>query len=187
MIINETVIHVIIIKTNTYDTRHWHYYLPFDPRTAESSPPWTSSETSLRMTPVRTVPIIFWRQVPASTCPEWKTLDSSRMYSLVIMTFDLKDKQITLNRTFVYLIVGLANVSKLQKKQYLNKFGKWASQLDGLILNLLNFPQFNKFLDDLVTQVIYLHNMLCRFLEICSIQSNYLRQNRCLTLDQYEK
>ena len=40
---------------------------PLEPRIAVSSPPCTSRDTSLRMTPVRTDPTSFCRQVPGST------------------------------------------------------------------------------------------------------------------------
>jgi hypothetical protein len=53
------------------DTSHHRTCLqvpvPLEPRTAVSSPPWTSRETSLRMTPVLTEPTSFCKHVPGST------------------------------------------------------------------------------------------------------------------------
>ena len=82
---NLTTIKTLEKKGKLHKWNNSEDYIPLEPRTADNSPPCTSNETSLSMTPVRTVPIIFWMQVPASTWPEWKTFDNSKMYSLVII------------------------------------------------------------------------------------------------------
>lgn len=62
------------------------YKIPLEPRTAISSPPWTSRETSFSTTPTELLPTIFSRQVEASICNcgikhEAKILSSSLVFS----------------------------------------------------------------------------------------------------------
>lgn len=49
-----------------YNSQIKNVHLPFDPKTAKTSPECTVADTSLRITPVLIVPNIRWRHDPGS-------------------------------------------------------------------------------------------------------------------------